>query len=78
MATLKTGRLAGIRLLLNRVGRAIDTIRENERIRFELLSIVTGVWDYIKNSGKSKGLHKLRTTGAAGLDSGRRDIHSAP
>ena len=59
MATLKTGRLAGIRLLLNRVGRAIDTIRENERIRFELLSIVTGVWDYIKNSGKSKGLYNI-------------------
>lgn len=29
-----------------------DTIRENERIRFELLSIVTGVWDYVKNSGE--------------------------
>ncbi len=28
-----------------------DLIRDNERIRFELLSIVTGVWDYIKNSG---------------------------
>ena len=28
-----------------------DTIRDNERIRFELLSIVCGVWDYIKNSG---------------------------
>ncbi len=33
-------------------GGQIDTIRDNERIRFELLSIVTGVWDYIKNSGK--------------------------
>ncbi len=33
-------------------GGAIDTIRDNERIRFELLAIVTGVWDYIKNSGK--------------------------
>jgi hypothetical protein len=32
-------------------GGNIDTIRDNERIRFELLSIVTGVWDYIKNSG---------------------------
>lgn len=32
-------------------GGAIDTIRDNERIRFELLSIVCGVWDYIKNSG---------------------------
>jgi hypothetical protein len=29
-----------------------DTIRDNELIRFELLSIVTGVWDYIKNSGE--------------------------
>ena len=29
-----------------------DTIRDNERIRYELLSIVTGVWDYIKNSGE--------------------------
>ena len=28
-----------------------DVIRDNERIRFELLSIVLGVWDYIKNSG---------------------------
>jgi hypothetical protein len=28
-----------------------DIIRDHERIRFELLSIVLGVWDYIKNSG---------------------------
>jgi hypothetical protein len=28
-----------------------DIIEDNERIRFELLSIVMGVWDYIKNSG---------------------------
>jgi FAD dependent oxidoreductase len=33
-------------------GGATDTIRDNERIRFELLAIVTGVWDYVKNSGK--------------------------
>jgi hypothetical protein len=32
-------------------GGQIDTIRDNERIRFELLAIVMGVWDYIKNSG---------------------------
>ncbi len=32
-------------------GGDADTIRDNERIRFELLSIVLGVWDYIKNSG---------------------------
>jgi hypothetical protein len=29
-----------------------DIIADNERIRFELLSIVMGVWDYIKNSGE--------------------------
>jgi len=28
-----------------------NIIRDHERIRFELLSIVMGVWDYIKNSG---------------------------
>jgi hypothetical protein len=32
-------------------GGQLNTIHDNERIRFELLSIVTGVWDYIKNSG---------------------------
>ncbi len=36
-------------------GGETDTIRDNERIRFELLSIVTGVWDYIKNSGEYPG-----------------------
>jgi len=32
-------------------GGQLDTIRDNEQIRFALLSIVLGVWDYIKNSG---------------------------
>ncbi len=32
-------------------GGQIDTIRDHERIRHELLAIVMGVWDYIKNSG---------------------------
>jgi hypothetical protein len=32
-------------------GGEMHTIHDNERIRFELLSIVLGVWDYIKNSG---------------------------
>jgi len=32
-----------------------DIIADNERIRFELLSIVMGVWDYIKNSGDFPG-----------------------
>ena len=29
-----------------------DIIADNERIRFELLAITLGVWDYIKNSGE--------------------------
>ena len=33
-------------------GGQFDAIHDNERIRFELLSIVMGVWDYIKNSGE--------------------------
>ena len=33
------------------LGGLHDTIRDNERLRFELLSVVLGVWDYIKNSG---------------------------
>lgn len=36
-------------------GGKLDTIRDNERIRFELLAIVMGVWDYIKNSGEKPG-----------------------
>jgi FAD dependent oxidoreductase len=32
-----------------------NIIRENEKIRFELLSIVMGIWDHIKNSGEFPG-----------------------
>ncbi len=32
-------------------GGHLNPIRDNEQVRFELLSIVLGVWDYIKNSG---------------------------
>jgi hypothetical protein len=32
-------------------GGQFDTIKDNERIRHELLRIALGVWDYIKNSG---------------------------
>ena len=34
------------------LGGTLDVIRENERLRFELLRVVLGVWDWIKNSGK--------------------------
>jgi hypothetical protein len=33
-------------------GGHMNTVRDNERIRFELLGIVMGVWDHIKNSGR--------------------------
>jgi hypothetical protein len=33
-------------------GGQLDTIKDNEKIRDELLAIVLGVWDYIKNSGR--------------------------
>lgn len=32
-------------------GGQMHTIHDNERIRYELLAIVMGVWNYIKNSG---------------------------
>jgi hypothetical protein len=33
-------------------GGDLHTVRDEERIRFELLKIALGVWDYIKNSGE--------------------------
>ena len=30
----------------------MDTVHDNERIRDELWSVIYGIWDYIKNSGK--------------------------
>lgn len=33
-------------------GGHLSAIHDNERIRFELLAIVLGVWDYVKNSGE--------------------------
>lgn len=32
-------------------GGELDTIKDSERIRDELLAVATGVWDHIKNSG---------------------------
>ena len=34
------------------LGGMYNTIHENERLRFELLAVVLGVWDYLKNSGE--------------------------
>ncbi|MCZ8516994.1 FAD-dependent oxidoreductase [Paenibacillus filicis] len=38
-------------------GGEIDTVHENERIRDELWSVIYGIWDYIKNSGKFDADH---------------------
>jgi len=36
-------------------GGQIDTLKDNEAIRHELLRIALGVWDYVKNSGDHPG-----------------------
>ncbi|MER6000074.1 FAD-dependent oxidoreductase [Nonomuraea angiospora] len=33
-------------------GGELDTVHDNDRIRDELWSVIYGIWDYIKNSGK--------------------------
>lgn len=33
-------------------GGELDTVHDNERIRDELMGVIFGIWDYIKNSGK--------------------------
>ena len=38
-------------------GGQLDTIRDNETIRHELLAIVLGMWDHIKNSGDHGASH---------------------
>lgn len=55
-------------------GGMADTIRDNEVIRFELLSIVLGVWDYIKNSGKYPETAN-RAIDFIGMIPGKRDSY---
>ncbi len=38
-------------------GGELDTIKDNEAIRDELLAIVLGIWDYLKNSGDHGASH---------------------
>jgi len=54
------------------LGGIYDTIRDNERLRFELLSIVLGVWDYIKNSGEFPSA-KNWALETVGMIPGKRD-----
>ncbi len=55
-------------------GGLADTIRDNEVIRFELLSIVMGLWDYIKNSGEFPEADNLALD-SIGMIPGRRDSY---
>ncbi len=55
-------------------GGMADTIRDNEVIRFELLSIVLGVWNYIKNSGKYPEAAN-RAIDFVGMIPGKRDSY---
>ncbi|MEV6108005.1 FAD-dependent oxidoreductase [Streptomyces sp. NPDC051940] len=38
-------------------GGELDTVHDNERIRDELWSVITGIWDHIKNSGRFDADH---------------------
>lgn len=51
-----------------------DAIADNEMLRFELLSIVMGVWDYIKNSGKYPESAN-RAIDTVSMVTGRRDTY---
>lgn len=53
-------------------GATLDTIYDNETIKFELWKIVYGVWDYIKNSGKFQDVENL-TLEWVGLIPGKRE-----
>ena len=56
------------------LGGVYDAIRDNEMLRFELLAIVMGVWDYIKNSGQYKDVENLALE-TIGMLPGRRDTY---
>lgn len=49
-----------------------DTIHDTEEIKWELWSVVYGVWDYIKNSGKFEGVENL-TLEWVGVIPGKRE-----
>jgi FAD dependent oxidoreductase len=42
---------AGLSMWWFEWGGRLDTVHDTEKIRFELLKVVYGIWDYIKNSG---------------------------
>ncbi len=53
-------------------GGRLDTIKDTEQIKYKLWSVVYGVWNYIKNSGKFPEAKNL-TLEWAGLFPGKRE-----
>lgn len=56
------------------LGGVYDAIKDNEMLRHELLAIVMGVWDYVKNSGKFPEAEN-RGLDFVGMIPGRRDTY---
>ena len=54
------------------MGGELDTVHDNEQIRDELWSVIYGIWDYIKNSGKFDADH--HDVGVGRLDTGKTGI----
>ena len=50
---------SGCRLWWIEYGGVLDTIYDTEQIKWELWSIVYGIWDHIKNSGKFEDVENL-------------------
>lgn len=53
-------------------GGVLDTIKDTEVIRDELMAMVYGVWDYIKNSGRFEGVENLQLEWVASVP-GKRE-----
>ncbi len=43
-------------------GGTLDTIKDNESIRDELLAVTLGIWDHVKNGPPGKDRHKTKDT----------------
>ncbi len=56
------------------LGGVYDAIKDNEQLRFELLSIALGVWDHVKNSGQYKGVENVALD-TIGMLPGRRETY---
>jgi len=54
-------------------GGHIDTVHDNEKIKYELLKIIWGLWDYLKNNPKLKKKHENLTIEWIGNIPGKRE-----